>query len=84
MSKVSRSRFPPAAAPTMVVIRAPRHSPPKPGTIGDRGRDAALAVYPNWHRLCTHQAFHTSNRIVRSARQGAYWTVAGWYSESSI
>jgi hypothetical protein len=86
MSKVSRSRFPLAAAPTMVVIRAPRHRPPRPSTIGCSDRDAALALHPNWPRLCTHQAFHTSNRIVRSARpsMAPNSTVVGWYSESSI
>jgi hypothetical protein len=51
-----------------VVIRAPGHHPPRPGTIGYNDRDAALALRPNWPRLCIHQAFHTSNRIVRSAR----------------
>jgi hypothetical protein len=68
MSKASKSRFPPAAAPTMVVIRAPRHRPPRPSTTGQSDCDAALSLRPNWPRLCTHQAFHTSNRIVRSAR----------------
>jgi hypothetical protein len=53
---------------TTVVIRAPGHHPPRPGTIGYNDRDAALALRPNWPRLCIHQAFHTSNRIVRSAR----------------
>ena len=62
---------------TMVVIRAPMHHPPRSSTIGYNDRDAALALRPNWLRLCTHQAFHTSNRILeREAEHGANSTVA--------
>lgn len=67
MSKRSRRRFPPAAAPTMVLITPPRHHPPRPSTIGSSDCDVALALCPNWPRSCTHQAFHTSNSIVRCA-----------------
>src|SRR5215207_362023 len=70
----------------MVVIRAPMHHPPRPSTIGYNDRDAALALRPDWPRLCTHQGFHTSNRIVWSARSSMARTrrSRAGYSESLI
>ena len=82
MSKVSRSRFPPAAAPTTVVIKH-RHRPPRPRTIGYSDRNAALALQPNWPGLCIHQAFHTSNRIVRGAGPSLARTRRSWASTAS-
>ncbi len=66
-----------------VVIRAPRRRPPRPSTIGYSDRDGALALHPNWPLLCTHQAFHTSNRIVRSARPSMARTRRSWAGTAS-
>ena len=70
----------------MVVIRAPRHRPPRPSTIGYSDRDAALALRSELASLMhppsvPHQQQDCQER---RAEHGTDSTVAGWYNESSI